>query len=70
MGNAYCVLRTAYCVTSLGFSVAERGLFVVVTTQPIPVDDSPGGLLGLFEAIELGIFIPREPWVEQLLVLD
>ena len=57
-------MGNAWRVTSLGFLVAERRLFVVVTTQPLPVDDSPEELLGPSEAIELGIFIPREPWAE------
>jgi hypothetical protein len=29
-----------------------------VTTQPLPLDDSPKDLSGLFQAIKLGIFTP------------
>jgi hypothetical protein len=35
-----------------------------VTTQPLPLDDSPEVSVGLFQAIKLGIFIPREHWAE------
>jgi len=35
-----------------------------VTTQPLPLDDSPEVLADLCQAPKLGIIIPREQWAE------